>query len=213
MATDKEFSKKRQDKTFDKEKKPDRQLGHHTEYPKSEPTSHSQKNRKYQVFQQKNEEFENKSTSPDVTPEEKVTPYTVEENHTQEEIQEEFMENSESFSESVKPYDTNTSQPKSASQKNHYYRKHYQKTDVPKPDIPTVDEPSEVHKPTDTNDKTEVKSEPEHKTNIDSGSHSSQNDNFEFSSKDEDGSFVRNDYEFSSDDSSKETAETKSESK
>ena len=93
------------------------------------------------------------------------------------------MENSESFSESVKPYDTNTSQPKSTSQKNHYYRKHYQKTDVPKPDIPTVDEPSEVHIPTDTNDKTEVKPESELKTYTDSCSHSPRNDNYEFPGK------------------------------
>lgn len=128
MAKDKEFSKKRQDATFDKEKKTDRQLGHHTEHPKSEPTSHSQKNRKYQAFQQQNEEFGNKTSSPEATPEEKGTPYTIGENQQQEEIQEEFMENSESFSESVKPYDTNTSQPKSTSQKSHYYRKHYQKT-------------------------------------------------------------------------------------
>ena len=212
MSKDKEFSKKRQDATFDKEKKTDRQLGHHTEHPKSEPTSHSQKNRKSQAFQQQNEEFGNKTSSPDATPEEKGTPYTIGENQQQEEIQEEFMENSESFSERVKPYDTNTSQPKSTSQKSHYYRKHYQKTDVPKTDIPTVEEPTEVHKPTDTNDKTEVKPEPEHKTNIDSGSHSPRNDNYEFSSADEDGSSVRKDYEFSSD-SSEEKTEAKSESK
>ena len=98
MAKDKEFSKKRQDATFDKEKKTDRQLGHHTEHPKSEPTFHSQKNRKYQAFQQQNEEFGNKTSSPDATPEEKGTPYTIGENQQQEKIQEEFMENSESFS-------------------------------------------------------------------------------------------------------------------
>ena len=212
MAKDKEFSKKRQDATFDKEKKTDRQLGHHTEHPKSEPTSHSQKNRKYQAFQQQNEEFGNKTSSPDATPEEKGTPYTIGENQQQEEIQEEFMENSESFSESVKPYDTNTSQPKSTSQKSHYYRKHYQKTDVPKSDVPTVEEPTDVHKQTDANDKTEVKPEPEHKTNDESGSHSLRNDNYEFSSADEDGSFVRKDYEFSSD-SPEEKTEAKSESK
>ena len=212
MATDKEFSKKRQDATFDKEKKTDRQLGHHTEHPKSEPTSHSQKNRKYQAFQKQNEEFGRQTPSPDVTSEEKVTPYTNGDIQQQEEIKEEFMENSESVSESVKPYDTNTSQPKSTSQKSHYYRKHYQKTDVPKPDIPTVEEPTDVHKPTDTNDKTEVKPESEPKTNTDSGSHSPRNDNYEFHSADEDGSFVRNDYEFSSD-SSEEKTETKSDSK
>ena len=88
MATDKEFSKKRQDATFDKEKKTDRQLGHHTEHPKSEPTSHSQKNRKYQAFQQQNEEFGRQTPSPDVTSEQKDTPYTNGDIQQQEEIKE-----------------------------------------------------------------------------------------------------------------------------
>ena len=92
MAKDKEFSKKRQDATFDKEKKTDRQLGHHTEHPKSEPTSHSQKNRKYQAFQKQNEEFGSQTSSPDVTSEEKVAPYTNGDIQQQEEIKEEFME-------------------------------------------------------------------------------------------------------------------------
>ena len=127
MAKDKKFSTNRLEKGFGEKKKTDRHLGHHTEVPKSEQTSSSHKNRKYQSFQEQSKEFETKTSSPDVATEEKSEPYSVGENQQQEETQEEFIKNSESFSESTKPFDTNTSQPKSTSQKNHYYRRHHQK--------------------------------------------------------------------------------------
>lgn len=191
MAQDKEFSKKRQDKGFAEEKKSVKQWGHQTEVPKVKQTSPSHKNRKYQSFQEQNKEFESKTSSPDVVTEEKSEPYSVGENQQQEETQEEFLKSSESFLESRKPFDTNNSQPKSTTQKKHYYRKHYQRTDVPVADSSIYDKDDDLHTEQKSNGN-ESKADTEPKTDNNSSSYSTRNDDFEFSSD------SKKDYEFTS---------------
>lgn len=89
MRNDKEFKAKNRDESYIKDKRPDIQLGRHTEIPQTKPITQSKKNRMYQSRQ------EPQTETAAVNPETPYTPDMQADLSEQEQTQEEFSEATE----------------------------------------------------------------------------------------------------------------------
>lgn len=142
MRNDKEFKSKVRDESYIKDKRPDVQLGRHTDIVQNKPTSQSKKNRMYQARQKQQTETAAVNTE---------TPYTadMQSDLSEPEPQEEFSETAE-----LEQSETNRDTPKSEQQKQtakakrQLYRKHTQNAQKSVDlDIPQEPETSDAAKP------------------------------------------------------------------
>lgn len=140
MRNDKEFKSKNRDESYIKDKRPDVQLGRHTEIPQTKPITQSKKNRMYQSRQ------EPQAETAAVNPE---TPYTadMQTDLSEQEPQEEFSETTE-FEQPEPGSNIPKSEPPKQKAKRRIYHQHTQNVkksvglDIPqKPEVTDAAEP------------------------------------------------------------------------